>query len=47
MSNIAASSSQFHANLRSTKLVVWNQYLFYINYCSGKTLNITYSERVL
>ena len=38
--------SQFHANLLCTKLVAWNQFLFYITCCSGRTLNMTYSESV-
>jgi len=46
MSKTAVSSNQFHANLRCTKLVAWNQFLFYITYCSDKTLSITYSECV-
>jgi hypothetical protein len=43
MPNKHVSSNQSLANVRSTKLVAWNKFLFYINYCSGKTLNITYS----
>jgi len=46
MPNTAVSSNQFLANLRCTKLVFWNQFLYYITYCSGKTLNITYSESI-
>jgi hypothetical protein len=46
MLDTSVSSNQFHANLRCTKLVSWNQFLFYITRCIGKTLNITYSEIV-
>ena len=42
----AVSSNQFLSNVRCKKLVAWNQFLFYIDCCIGKTLNIKYSESV-